>query len=126
MTTADAWSETPATALLVLSDGSVIEGQGLGATAPGLMHDAAAATAGNLGAGLSGYPWLAALAACMHAPARAQGLYDNTVDGTLDDWVPFEDVLAVQELGGPSEMGGGPVGLKALDLGRETPIFLSC
>lgn len=32
MTTADAWSETPATALLVLSDGSVIEGQGLGAT----------------------------------------------------------------------------------------------
>jgi carbamoyl-phosphate synthase small subunit len=32
MTTADAWSETPATALLVLSDGSVIEGRGLGAT----------------------------------------------------------------------------------------------
>ena len=32
MTPADAWSETPATALLVLSDGSVIEGQGLGAT----------------------------------------------------------------------------------------------
>jgi carbamoyl-phosphate synthase small subunit len=32
MTTADAWSETPATALLVLSDGTVIEGQGLGAT----------------------------------------------------------------------------------------------
>lgn len=32
MTTADAWSETPATALLVLSDGSIIEGQGLGAT----------------------------------------------------------------------------------------------
>eukprot|EP00903_Cladosiphon_okamuranus_P002041 g2039.t1 len=32
MTTADAWSKTPATALLVLSDGSVIEGQGLGAT----------------------------------------------------------------------------------------------
>ncbi|MES0811455.1 glutamine-hydrolyzing carbamoyl-phosphate synthase small subunit [Roseibium sp. SCPC15] len=32
MTTADAWSETPATALLVLSDGSVIEGYGLGAT----------------------------------------------------------------------------------------------
>ncbi|GAA0774890.1 carbamoyl-phosphate synthase small subunit [Roseibium denhamense] len=32
MTTADAWSQTPATALLVLSDGSVIEGQGLGAT----------------------------------------------------------------------------------------------
>ncbi|MET1411826.1 glutamine-hydrolyzing carbamoyl-phosphate synthase small subunit [Roseibium sp. HPY-6] len=32
MTTADAWSETPATALLVLSDGSIIEGLGLGAT----------------------------------------------------------------------------------------------
>ncbi len=32
MTTADAWSDTPATALLVLSDGSVIEGYGLGAT----------------------------------------------------------------------------------------------
>ncbi|MCK7612665.1 glutamine-hydrolyzing carbamoyl-phosphate synthase small subunit [Roseibium sediminicola] len=32
MTTADAWSETPATALLVLSDGNVIEGRGLGAT----------------------------------------------------------------------------------------------
>ncbi len=32
MTTADAWSETPATALLVLSDGSIIEGHGLGAT----------------------------------------------------------------------------------------------
>ena len=32
MTTADAWSETPATALLVLSDGSIIEGRGLGAT----------------------------------------------------------------------------------------------
>lgn len=32
MTTADAWSQTPATALLVLSDGSIIEGQGLGAT----------------------------------------------------------------------------------------------
>lgn len=32
MTTADAWSNTPASALLVLSDGSVIEGQGLGAT----------------------------------------------------------------------------------------------
>lgn len=32
MTTADAWSDTPATALLVLSDGSVIEGHGLGAT----------------------------------------------------------------------------------------------
>lgn len=32
MTTADAWSNTPATALLVLSDGSVIEGHGLGAT----------------------------------------------------------------------------------------------
>ncbi len=32
MTTADAWSHTPATALLVLSDGSVIEGHGLGAT----------------------------------------------------------------------------------------------
>ncbi len=32
MTTADAWSKTPATALLVLADGSIIEGQGLGAT----------------------------------------------------------------------------------------------
>lgn len=32
MTTADAWSSTPASALLVLSDGSVIEGHGLGAT----------------------------------------------------------------------------------------------
>ncbi|MTI45564.1 carbamoyl-phosphate synthase small subunit [Roseibium hamelinense] len=32
MSTADAWSVKPATALLVLSDGSVIEGDGLGAT----------------------------------------------------------------------------------------------
>lgn len=32
MTTADAWSTKPATALLVLADGSVIEGEGLGAT----------------------------------------------------------------------------------------------
>ncbi len=32
MTSADAWSDTPATALLVLSDGSIIEGHGLGAT----------------------------------------------------------------------------------------------
>ncbi|MEP3430960.1 MAG: glutamine-hydrolyzing carbamoyl-phosphate synthase small subunit [Roseibium sp.] len=32
MTTADAWSDTPATALIVLSDGSIIEGQGIGAT----------------------------------------------------------------------------------------------
>ena len=32
MTTADAWSQTPATALLVLSDGSIIQGMGLGAT----------------------------------------------------------------------------------------------
>ncbi|WP_417690889.1 glutamine-hydrolyzing carbamoyl-phosphate synthase small subunit [Roseibium sp.] len=32
MTTADAWSVKPATALLVLADGSVIEGEGLGAT----------------------------------------------------------------------------------------------
>ncbi|WP_346909375.1 glutamine-hydrolyzing carbamoyl-phosphate synthase small subunit [uncultured Roseibium sp.] len=32
MTTADAWSIKPATALLVLADGSVIEGEGLGAT----------------------------------------------------------------------------------------------
>ncbi|MEP3048357.1 MAG: glutamine-hydrolyzing carbamoyl-phosphate synthase small subunit [Roseibium sp.] len=32
MTTADAWSETPATALIVLSDGSIIEGHGIGAT----------------------------------------------------------------------------------------------
>jgi carbamoyl-phosphate synthase small subunit len=32
MMTADAWSTKPATALLVLADGSVIEGQGLGAT----------------------------------------------------------------------------------------------
>ena len=32
MTTADAWSMKPATALLVLADGSVIEGEGLGAT----------------------------------------------------------------------------------------------
>ncbi|NVK32884.1 MAG: glutamine-hydrolyzing carbamoyl-phosphate synthase small subunit [Rhodobacteraceae bacterium] len=32
MTTADAWSIKPATAILVLADGSVIEGQGLGAT----------------------------------------------------------------------------------------------
>ena len=32
MTTADAWAIPPATALLVLADGTVIEGQGLGAT----------------------------------------------------------------------------------------------
>ncbi len=32
MMTADAWSTKPATALLVLADGSVIEGEGLGAT----------------------------------------------------------------------------------------------
>jgi len=32
MTSADAWSTPPATALLVLADGRVIEGQGLGAT----------------------------------------------------------------------------------------------
>ncbi len=32
MTTADAWSTPPATALLVLSDGTIIEGYGLGAT----------------------------------------------------------------------------------------------
>ncbi|MBS8260456.1 carbamoyl-phosphate synthase small subunit [Roseibium polysiphoniae] len=32
MTTADAWAMKPATALLVLADGSVIEGEGLGAT----------------------------------------------------------------------------------------------
>lgn len=32
MTTADAWSIKPATAILVLADGSVIEGNGLGAT----------------------------------------------------------------------------------------------
>ncbi|WP_417672437.1 glutamine-hydrolyzing carbamoyl-phosphate synthase small subunit [Roseibium sp.] len=32
MTTADAWSIKPATALLVLADGSVFEGEGLGAT----------------------------------------------------------------------------------------------
>ncbi|MTH99579.1 glutamine-hydrolyzing carbamoyl-phosphate synthase small subunit [Roseibium sp. RKSG952] len=32
MSTADAWSSKPATALLVLSDGSVIEGEGFGAT----------------------------------------------------------------------------------------------
>jgi carbamoyl-phosphate synthase small subunit len=32
MTTADVWSATPTTAVLVLADGTVIEGQGLGAT----------------------------------------------------------------------------------------------
>ncbi|GGE86431.1 glutamine-hydrolyzing carbamoyl-phosphate synthase small subunit [Stappia taiwanensis] len=32
MTTADAWSATPVTAVLVLADGTVIEGQGFGAT----------------------------------------------------------------------------------------------
>ncbi|MXN63429.1 glutamine-hydrolyzing carbamoyl-phosphate synthase small subunit [Stappia sp. GBMRC 2046] len=32
MTSADAWSATPTTAVLILADGTVIEGQGLGAT----------------------------------------------------------------------------------------------
>ncbi|WP_349357754.1 glutamine-hydrolyzing carbamoyl-phosphate synthase small subunit [Stappia sp.] len=32
MTTADAWSATPPTAILVLADGTIIEGQGFGAT----------------------------------------------------------------------------------------------
>lgn len=62
------------------------------------------------------YPWLAALAACMRAPSRMPSMHsDDNRSGAMDDWVPFDEVLACHELGGYDAGSGG--GLKALDLG---------
>lgn len=63
------------------------------------------------------YPWLAALAACMRAPAHMPSIHTDDTLSVMDDWVPFDEVLAMHELGGADSADGA--GLRALDLGNN-------